>query len=242
VYENDTAILNSCTALLFFGVPNRGINIDNLRTLVKDQKNEHFVHDLREGSELLRHVYQRFLQGFNLHDCEITSFYELRDTRAVVVRGGTWTRNGAMIRLVTQDSATYSLPTEASHMQIGIDADHSNMVKFTDNCDHHYITVRDRVSQCVGNAPSIIEARLASALAERNQGTYAKYRYTAEQRADAKGVLARWSLMLIHIYFALLFLLVFTTLPARPPHPSGGFWNGVDSPLDLNTTIMALFR
>ena len=158
---------------MFFGVPNRGINIDNLRTLVKDKKNEHFIHDLREGSELLRHVYQRFLQGVNLHGCEITSFYELRDTRAVIARSGTWTRSGEMIRLVTQDSATYSLPTEAPHKQIGIDADHSNMVKFTDNCDLHYIRVRDRLSECVENAPNIIEARLISALAGRRQGTYA---------------------------------------------------------------------
>jgi hypothetical protein len=46
-------------------------------------------------------------------------------------------------------------------MQIPIDGDHSTMVKFSDNHDPHYITVRDRLYECVKNAPSIIENRLA---------------------------------------------------------------------------------
>jgi len=77
-----------------------------------------------------------------------------------------------MIRVVTQESATFALPNEAIHQQIAIDANHSDMVKFADNCDHHYITVRERLSECVGNALSIIEARLASAVKEGNhEGT-----------------------------------------------------------------------
>jgi len=131
--------------------------------LVKHQKNKYFINDLRESSELLWQSYQRFTQCVELKDCQITSCYELRDTQAVVVDPtGRWTRSGGMIRVVTRESATLALPTEAIHMQIGIDADHSNMVKFTDNCDHHYITVRDRLLDCVGSASGIIEARLAS--------------------------------------------------------------------------------
>jgi len=66
-----------------------------------------------------------------------------------------------MVRLVTQESATWLLPTEAIHMQIPIDADHSNMVKFSDNNDRHYITVRDRLYECVRKAPGIIENPLS---------------------------------------------------------------------------------
>jgi hypothetical protein len=66
-----------------------------------------------------------------------------------------------MVRMVTADSATWALPTEAIHMQIPIDADHSTMVKFSDNYDTHYVTVRDRLYECVKRAPSIIENRLA---------------------------------------------------------------------------------
>ena len=46
-------------------------------------------------------------------------------------------------------------------MPIPIDADHSAMVKFPDNSDPHYITVRDRLYECVKKAPGIIENRLA---------------------------------------------------------------------------------
>jgi hypothetical protein len=66
-----------------------------------------------------------------------------------------------MMRMVTSDSATCALPTEPIHMQIPIDADHSTMVKFSDNYDPHYITVRDRLYECVKRAPGIIENRLA---------------------------------------------------------------------------------
>jgi hypothetical protein len=53
--------------------------------LVKDQKNSHFVNDLREGSALLKYIHQQFERGFELKDCEIISFYETKDTRTVVV-------------------------------------------------------------------------------------------------------------------------------------------------------------
>ncbi|KAI5841718.1 hypothetical protein BZA05DRAFT_344772 [Tricharina praecox] len=160
-YEKDKAILRSCTGLFFFGVPNRGLNIRNLRTLVQDQNNEYFVNDLREGSELLRQAYQRFTQSVQLEGCQITSCYELRDTQAVIVdpRTGRWI-TGEMIRVVTQDSATYALPTDPIHMQLGIDADHLSMVKFTDPFDHRYSIIRERLSQCVAKAPGIVEARV----------------------------------------------------------------------------------
>jgi hypothetical protein len=66
-----------------------------------------------------------------------------------------------MIRMVTSDSATWALPTEAIHAQIPIDADHSAMVKYCDNHDPHYIAVRDRLYECVKKAPGIIQNRLA---------------------------------------------------------------------------------
>jgi hypothetical protein len=182
--ENDQAILNSCAGLFFFGVPNRGLDIKNIRTLVKDQRNEHFIDDLREGSALLKHAHRHFLRGFQLNDCQITSFYETRDTRAVVVcllhtvyyllighaltllmlkvrEDGNWNRSGEMVRIVTEESATWALPTEANYGRIPIDANHSDMVKFTDRNDRHYMTVLERLHGCVGKARGVIENRLA---------------------------------------------------------------------------------
>ncbi|KAF8533194.1 hypothetical protein BDD12DRAFT_947879 [Trichophaea hybrida] len=161
--DDDHAILNSCAGLFFFGVPNRGLNIENIMTLVKDQRNSHFINDLRETSTLLKHVHNQFLQVSELKDCKTTSFYETKDTKTVVVReDGRWERCGKMVRMVTEESATCALPTEPTHMQIPIDADHSNMVKFTDNQSDAYIRVWKRLEQSVKEAPSIVENRLAS--------------------------------------------------------------------------------
>jgi hypothetical protein len=66
-----------------------------------------------------------------------------------------------MVRMVTSDPATWALPTEAIHMQIPIDAEHSAIVKFSDNYDPHYIAVRERLYECVKRAPGIIKNRLA---------------------------------------------------------------------------------
>lgn len=84
-YEDDAVILSSCTGLFFFGVPNRRLNVENLRVSVKDQKNEHFINDLREGSEFLWQPYQRFTQCVELKGCQVTSYDELRDTQSVVI-------------------------------------------------------------------------------------------------------------------------------------------------------------
>jgi len=132
---------------------------------VKDQKNADFINSLGEGSELLRFTYDYFLRAVDgeLKGCQIVSFFENRDTRAVDLRpDGSWARSGEMIRLVTQESATFALPTEAMHQQIAIDADHSKMVKFTSRYDQSYKIVEGRLSECVKDAPNIIEARLAS--------------------------------------------------------------------------------
>jgi hypothetical protein len=127
--------------------------------LVKGQKIEYFIIDLREGSELLWQSYQRFIQC-ELKGCQITSCYEEKDTQGFVDDGnGNWIRSDEMLRVVTRESATFALPTEAFHMQLGINADHTNMVKFTDGFDPNYTRVRDRLSECVKNAPRILEAR-----------------------------------------------------------------------------------
>jgi hypothetical protein len=83
--EEDRMIMESCIGLLLFGVPNRGLNTENLETLVKGQKNETLVRDLTEGSPLLRHIHESFQTTFNHKDCLITSFFETRDSKTLKV-------------------------------------------------------------------------------------------------------------------------------------------------------------
>ena len=87
--KHDQSILQSCVGLLFFGVPNRGLNNSNLETLVKNQKNAPFVSSLREGSELLRILHQSMSRAYpkSLKSCLVASFYESKDTNTVEVSG-----------------------------------------------------------------------------------------------------------------------------------------------------------
>ncbi|KAI5844898.1 hypothetical protein BZA05DRAFT_408884 [Tricharina praecox] len=160
--KSEKAILSSSVGLFFFGVPNQGLDVQNFRTLVEDQKNARFIESLATGSESLRVIHDSFVRGVNveLKGCQIFSFYEKKDTQAVVIKpDGTWSRTGNMIRLVTPESATVAFPSAQMQPQIGIDADHSNMVKFAGKNDPSYQIVLAKTVDCVKNAQKIVDAR-----------------------------------------------------------------------------------
>jgi hypothetical protein len=54
-------------------------------SLVKGQKNAHFVNDLREGSALLQMAYREFLQNVGPAYCRMVSFFETKDSRVIEV-------------------------------------------------------------------------------------------------------------------------------------------------------------
>jgi hypothetical protein len=85
--ENDKAILRSCVSLFLFGVPNRGLNDENLLSLVVGTKMVPFVQSLMEGSELLRALHVAFLRSYKnvMRSCYVVSFYETRDTPTIQV-------------------------------------------------------------------------------------------------------------------------------------------------------------
>ncbi|KAF8245723.1 hypothetical protein K440DRAFT_586597, partial [Wilcoxina mikolae CBS 423.85] len=55
--DDDREIFQSCVGVFLFGVPNRGLNAINLDTLVRGQNNAQLIANLREGSQLLRHIH-----------------------------------------------------------------------------------------------------------------------------------------------------------------------------------------
>jgi hypothetical protein len=86
-YEHDKAILASCIGIFLFGVPHRGLNNENLLSLMKEKKSAPFVANLMEGSELLETLHVAFLRSYKagLEECFIVSFYETKDTKTVTV-------------------------------------------------------------------------------------------------------------------------------------------------------------
>jgi hypothetical protein len=83
--DDDRAILQSCIGFFLFGVPNRGLNARNLKTLVRGQNNARLIEDLKEGSPLLLHIHHAFQNSFTYKDCLIVSFFETKDSRTVKV-------------------------------------------------------------------------------------------------------------------------------------------------------------
>ncbi|KAI5788556.1 P-loop containing nucleoside triphosphate hydrolase protein [Pyronema domesticum] len=149
--EPDQAIFKSCAALLLFGVPNRGMDNDDVLRLVRNQNNSQLLRDLGVSSPLLEVIHQNFARVFdNIPDCHVVSFYEALDSKAMEeVQNGTWKRTGQLLISVTRESATYAVPNEEFHNQISLDSDHSNIVKYDQSSDDRFIIVLTKLKEYV---------------------------------------------------------------------------------------------
>ncbi len=81
----DKEAFRCCYGLLFFGVPHRGLEIEALRSMVKQQPNEQLLNDLSPNSQLLPELERQFHRHFSFVDSEVLSFYENKDTPSVEV-------------------------------------------------------------------------------------------------------------------------------------------------------------
>lgn len=61
--------------------------------------------------------------------------------------------------MVPKVSATYASLNEKKYDQLPINADHSNIVKFSDSSDDNYVIIQSRMRQCVKDAPRAIRER-----------------------------------------------------------------------------------
>ncbi|KAI1391513.1 uncharacterized protein F4822DRAFT_396967 [Hypoxylon trugodes] len=168
--KEDNAIAMSCCGLLFFGVPNRGLNIGSLETMVKGQPNGNLIRDLAPKSRFLADLTQRFDSCFTLKDTKVISIYETRETATVQWSDETasWRRTGPRVMMVEHMSAIHATSREKYYDQLPIDADHSDLVKFPDQADHNYAFVEKRIIELVSEGPNIVRERFAN---ERKQRT-----------------------------------------------------------------------
>jgi hypothetical protein len=144
--------------LLFFGVPNSGIELSALQSILamaRDQPNEAFLHSLGSGQELIRTQRKHFEEAFNKKDfpkSHIYCYYETvysptarkveapsclicpRACSNRVQAGSDWEMKGDAMLYVSRDSATHSRPGEDDNIQ-AIAKTHSDMVKFSQHDD-----------------------------------------------------------------------------------------------------------
>jgi hypothetical protein len=82
---DDQAIFRCCYAVMLFGVPNRGLDISSLQSMVKGQPNEDLVRNLGPPSPFLGLLHEMFYDKFTLDESQIICVFETKETATVQV-------------------------------------------------------------------------------------------------------------------------------------------------------------
>ena len=156
----DTRNFTATFSILFFGVPNQGMDISSLLAMVRDQRNLPFLTMLSKDASPLQELIDRFRELFDFRDSYVYSFYETYASPIVKKDdAGKWTMSGDFAVLVDRYSARSgrSWEEDKSHLY-PINSNHSGMVKFSEyseDCAH----VLNILELCAKMAPTIIAAR-----------------------------------------------------------------------------------
>ncbi|KAI6786016.1 uncharacterized protein J7T54_006355 [Emericellopsis cladophorae] len=142
--ERDRHVLNCIAGVVFFGVPNKGMNITSLIPMVGHQPNRPLLDSISSDSELLgeqsvafQHAVSRMTRGL-----PIFSIYEMVLSPTAVQEGSKWRMAGTPAMLVDRDSATHGRPLDSeSRFVLGLNRNHSDLVKFERNCDDYELVL-----------------------------------------------------------------------------------------------------
>ncbi|KAL6851351.1 hypothetical protein ACO1O0_008479 [Amphichorda felina] len=162
----DDEFFKSSYGLIFFGVPNLGLNPGNLKTITDGQPNQRLIIDLEGRSESEPTQYLDGLRNQFIRCCkkqsppfEIVSYYERRKTATLKEENGTLSRDGDLCLMVTRESACRIGNEDSTHNNHMLDTDHSRLVKFPGQSDDGYIRVKQTLESLVENAPATIRGR-----------------------------------------------------------------------------------
>lgn len=79
-------LIQSCIGILFFGVPNQGLDRRSIESLVQGHDNEPFLRDISVGSEFVFTLHSDFCEHHrNIIHCPVVSFDETENTAIVEV-------------------------------------------------------------------------------------------------------------------------------------------------------------
>ncbi|OQU98905.1 Ankyrin repeat-containing protein [Cladophialophora immunda] len=146
--KDDGSLVKSTHAFLFFGVPHRGISLEDVAKMVDEDSQPQralLVREIIQSSSGIDPIMESFINM--TMGKKIVSFYETRMTRAVTRasfrdENGMYGRSGEHIQVVKEPSARFYLPAQIEEA-IPVDGDHSTMVKFTSSADDTYQSVRN---------------------------------------------------------------------------------------------------
>lgn len=147
-------------AILFFGVPNQGMDIRSLHAMVRGQPNEPFTSYFDRDAGFLHQLINKFRETFYFQDSHIISFFETKASpTAKLDSTGRWSMSGEPAVLVDRHSAKSgrSWEDQRSHLY-PINCTHSDMVKFCEHDDDLGV-ILERLSRFIYMAPAVIKHR-----------------------------------------------------------------------------------
>ena len=70
--------------LLFFGVPNRGMDIESLQAIVGDKQNRYLLESVGQYSEILLQQDGQFGSVFHFEETRVISFFETKSSPTAI--------------------------------------------------------------------------------------------------------------------------------------------------------------
>ena len=146
-------------AILFFGVPDQGMDTKALFEMVRGQASIQLLAACDKNSSLLQELADRFQAVFDFRDSHVISFFETEESPTAILNEGKWSMTGDPAILVDRYSAKSgrSWEDKLSHLY-PINCGHSEMVKFPEH-DENCEVVLGKLKRVSELAPAVIRAR-----------------------------------------------------------------------------------
>ncbi|KAJ8063431.1 hypothetical protein OCU04_008650 [Sclerotinia nivalis] len=132
----------SSYGLMFFGVPNLGLNNKSLIQIVAGGLNEQMIRDLQvsdedyEPTQFLSTLRQNFIQCCDKGKFQIISYYEQKKTQMIrKLDNGQIVKDGPLCYMVSKSSACQIGHIDNYHKEEPLLRDHSDLVKFSNQYD-----------------------------------------------------------------------------------------------------------
>ncbi|KAL7810778.1 hypothetical protein V8C44DRAFT_350038 [Trichoderma aethiopicum] len=178
------SILQRTKGAIFFGVPSEGMSIGDIHSMLGDQPNKGtLATDISDKSDFLSSLEKRISGISHVRGMRLFWAYETQTTPTVEYVNDTYRRSGPETILVSRESATGNRWASDPSSTIQIDANHSDMVKFSSGS--HMIgpiacKLRDVVASChrdlghdlthlaTGNGPVPAKSTITQALVKNS--------------------------------------------------------------------------
>uniref|UniRef100_A0A8H7KCB5 DUF676 domain-containing protein n=1 Tax=Bionectria ochroleuca TaxID=29856 RepID=A0A8H7KCB5_BIOOC len=152
----DKSSREATIGLLLFGVPNRGMDITAILSIVGEQPNAEFISSLGIGSPILEDQSKAFPTLCKSTKMRTYSFFETCLSNTATMVGGKLSITGKPVVLVDKASATHGRPWEMNNQFIiPIQRTHSDLVKFDSKYSHDYEKVRGCFNEILGAGKSM---------------------------------------------------------------------------------------